>query len=56
VDTFGHIPNGESAALAGSSCLLDIAANRRSAAEILNLKDGDPVILELVEESLGDKL
>jgi S-adenosylmethionine hydrolase len=56
VDTFGHIPNGESAALAGSSGLLEIAANRRSAAEILNLKDGDPVILELVEESLGDKL
>ena len=44
VDTFGLIPPGEIAMLIGSSGLLEIAANRGSAAELLHLAEGAEVI------------
>jgi S-adenosylmethionine hydrolase len=40
VETFGQIPPGEVAVLVGSSGLLEIAANRLSAAEMLRLEAG----------------
>lgn len=44
--TFGHIPDGACAMILGSSGLLEIAANRASAAQQLNLKRGDTLVLE----------
>ena len=43
--TFATIPNGECAALIGSSGLIEIAANGQSAAEMLGLGRGDIVTL-----------
>lgn len=45
VVTFAEIPEGACAALVGSTGLLEIAANRASAAEILGLPPGAPVSL-----------
>lgn len=45
-DTFAHIPPGKCAALIGSTGLLEIAANRQSAAEILGLKRGMAVSIQ----------
>jgi S-adenosyl-L-methionine hydrolase (adenosine-forming) len=42
-NTYDEIPAGKCAALVGSSGLLEIAANRKSAAEILNLSPGAPL-------------
>jgi S-adenosyl-L-methionine hydrolase (adenosine-forming) len=46
VKTFGEIPTGQCAALIGSSGLMEIAANRRSAADILSLSGGETVTIE----------
>ncbi|MCJ7703386.1 MAG: SAM-dependent chlorinase/fluorinase, partial [Anaerolineales bacterium] len=43
--TFAAIPEGDCAMIVGSSGLLEIAANRQSAAKMLNLKTGDPLTL-----------
>ena len=43
--TFGEIPNEECAVILGSSGLLEIVANRQSAANLLNLKPDEPVTL-----------
>jgi S-adenosylmethionine hydrolase len=51
--TFGEIPDGQCAAVIGSSGLLEIAANRQSASEILNLHAGDPVHILLSEGRTG---
>jgi S-adenosylmethionine hydrolase len=48
--TFGHIPDEACAVLVGSSGLLEIAANRASAAQRLKLKRGDPIVLEWFEK------
>jgi len=44
--TFGHIPGDQCAMIVGSSGLLEIAANRASAAQQLKLVRGDRLILE----------
>jgi len=46
VQTFGGIPSNECAALIGSSGLIEIAANRRSAAEMLELEGGEIIHLK----------
>ncbi len=43
--TFAEIPEGQCAALIGSSGLIEIAANRQSAAKRLNLQGGETVTL-----------
>jgi S-adenosylmethionine hydrolase len=43
VDTFVDIPDGDCAMLVGSSGLVEIAANRSRASELLKLSSGDPV-------------
>jgi len=43
VDTFADIPDGDCAMLVGSSGLVEIAANRSRASELLKLSSGDPV-------------
>jgi S-adenosylmethionine hydrolase len=43
--TFAEVPAGECAVLLGSSGLLEIVANRQSAANLLNLEADEPVIL-----------
>jgi S-adenosylmethionine hydrolase len=43
--TFGSIPGGECAGIVGSSGLIEIAANNRSAAEALGLRRGDQIQL-----------
>jgi S-adenosylmethionine hydrolase len=45
VKTFGEIPPGGCAAVVGSTGLLEIAANRSSAADLLKLHDGDLIQL-----------
>ena len=45
VKTFGEIPPGECAALIGSSGLMEIVANRQSAAEMLELSGGETIRL-----------
>jgi hypothetical protein len=45
VNTFAEIPSGTCAALIGSSGLMEIAANRNSAAEILGLSEGELLTL-----------
>ena len=45
VKTFAEIPTGDCAVLIGSSGLLEIAANRQSAANLLNLDANEPVFL-----------
>lgn len=47
VNTFGEIPEGECAALIGSSGLIEIAANRASAADLLQLTSGDMLTLHI---------
>ncbi|RME07664.1 MAG: hypothetical protein D6803_03325 [Anaerolineae bacterium] len=47
VNTFGEIPPGQCAALVGSTGLVELVANRRSAAEILGLQGGETIILHL---------
>ena len=49
VKTFAEIPAGECAVLIGSSGLLEIAANRQSAANLLNLEPGDPLTLHFTQ-------
>jgi S-adenosylmethionine hydrolase len=44
-DTFAEIPTGECGMLVGSSGLIEIAANRMKAADILNLLTGDHITL-----------
>jgi hypothetical protein len=44
--TFAEIPNGQGAAVVGSSGLIELVANRQSAQTLLNLREGDPIILE----------
>ena len=44
-NTFADIPNGECAFILGSSGLLEIVANRQSAANLLNLNPNEPVTL-----------
>lgn len=46
VQTFGDIPPNECAALVGSSGLIEIAANRRSATEMLELAGGEIIHME----------
>ncbi|MBT3391397.1 MAG: SAM-dependent chlorinase/fluorinase [Chloroflexi bacterium] len=46
--TFGEIPAGTCAALIGSTGLIEIAANRHSAAELLKLRDGDIVTIRSI--------
>ncbi len=53
VQTFADIPPGETAALVGSSGMIELAANQQSAAEMLALQPGDPVTL-LSTEALGE--
>ena len=43
--TFAEIPPGECAVILGSSGLLEIVANRQSAANLLNLQPDEPVTL-----------
>lgn len=43
--TFSEIPPGECAVILGSSGLLEIVANRQSAANLLNLQSNEPVTL-----------
>ncbi len=50
VRTFADIPEGETRALIGSTGLIEIAANHRSAAAMLQLRPGDAVTL-LSEEA-----
>ena len=45
VKTFAEIPADDCAVLIGSSGLLEIAANRQSAANLLNLVENEPVFL-----------
>ena len=45
VDTFADIPDGDCGMLVGSSGLVEIAAYRSRAADILKLSSGDPVTL-----------
>ncbi len=45
VDTFADIPDGDCGMLVGSSGLVEIAANRSRAADLLKLSSGDPVTL-----------
>lgn len=45
VDAFADIPDGDCGMLVGSSGLVEIAANRSRAADILKLSSGDPVTL-----------
>lgn len=45
VRTFSEVPDGEVAALIGSSGMVEIVANRHSAADILGLKPGTPITL-----------
>lgn len=45
VKTFGQIPPGQCAALVGSSGLIEIVANRQSAAEMLELSGGESIKL-----------
>jgi len=45
VRTFAEVPTGEVAALVGSSGMVELVANRHSAAEMLHLAPGDPVTL-----------
>lgn len=47
--TFGEIPPNECAALVGSSGLIEIVANRQRAAEMLELSDGEMVVLKSAE-------
>ncbi len=55
--TFAEVPPGECAAILGSSGLVEIVANRQSAANLLNLQPDEPVTLRFIptkiEESLG---
>jgi S-adenosylmethionine hydrolase len=51
--TFADIPEDRCAVLLGSSGLLEIAANRRSAARLLDLRPGDPVTLRIRGEVHG---
>jgi S-adenosylmethionine hydrolase len=44
-NTFAEIPTGECAVILGSSGLLEIVANRQSAANLLNLHPDEPVTL-----------
>jgi S-adenosylmethionine hydrolase len=53
VKTFAEIPEGDCAALLGSSGLLEIAANRQSAANLLNLDANEPVILQFEPENIN---
>jgi S-adenosylmethionine hydrolase len=43
--TFAEIPTGQAAAILGSSGLLEIVANRQSAANLLNLGANESVSL-----------
>lgn len=43
--TFADIPAGKCGILVGSSGLIEIAANRMNAAELLKLKTGDHITL-----------
>ncbi len=43
VSTFSDVPEGEPAALIGSSDMLEIAVNQGNAEELLNARKGDPV-------------
>ena len=45
VDTFADIPDGDCGMLVGSSGLVEIAAKRSRAADLLKLSSGDPVTL-----------
>jgi S-adenosyl-L-methionine hydrolase (adenosine-forming) len=45
VNTFANIEPGDCAVLIGNSGLLEIAANRQSAANLLNLGEDEPVLL-----------
>jgi len=45
VNTFADIPPGQCAVILGSSGLLEIVANRQSAANLLNLQPDEPVTL-----------
>jgi S-adenosylmethionine hydrolase len=46
--TFSEIPGGKCAALIGSSGLMEIAANRQSAADLLEYSGGESVIVEYI--------
>lgn len=46
VDTFSDIPEGNCGFLVGSSGLVEIAANRSRAVDLLRLSSGDPVTLQ----------
>ncbi len=46
VQTFGEIPAGQCAALVGSSGLVEIVANRQSAADLLGLRGGETITLK----------
>lgn len=47
VNTFADIGEGKCAALVGSSGLLEIASNKASATQILNLSESDPITLKI---------
>jgi S-adenosylmethionine hydrolase len=51
VKTFAEIPAGDCAVLIGSSGLIEIAANRQSAANLLNLGANEPVTLQFEPEN-----
>ncbi|WP_297521539.1 S-adenosyl-l-methionine hydroxide adenosyltransferase family protein [Thermococcus sp.] len=53
LDTYGQVKPGELLALPGSHGYLEIAVNRGSASERLNLKVGDEVRVRLVQKSEG---
>ena len=52
-DTFAQVPPESCAFLVGSSELIEIVSNQQSAAEILELKRGDPITLRLQGELHG---
>lgn len=45
VNTFGQVPPAKCAALIGSTGLIELVANRQSAAKLLNLKRGEKITL-----------
>ncbi|NPA30914.1 MAG: SAM-dependent chlorinase/fluorinase [Chloroflexi bacterium] len=55
VRTFAEVPAGQLAALVGSTGLVEVVANRASAAEMTGWRGGEPVALRIaIEESEGE--
>lgn len=50
-ESYSDVPHGEIAALYSSNNMLEIAMNQGPAAPLLGVKEGDPVIVELIDET-----